>query len=325
MPLEVVTDFNVQTRTFHEKLEDIRQVRRRRRRRRLAIAVAIPLVLLLATGTFVLTQRNVTTSVSLERATAEFRAKRSTAPERPNAATSIAEQAPEPEQTDGPAPASTKAGAVESKDTTFASLPAEGIYAYRASGGEKISVFGASHEYPERIFATVRHLGGCRWEHRNDVIEEHVDRREMCNQTGQLLQLEQSREVEFFGKRDGGSMRCDPPALQHAAQDAPGATSAATCVDEETEDRATARRTFIGLRPITIDGTTIDAVHYRVDSTFTGHATGSSVDTYWVLPQTGMTLRWDRTVATMADATFGARVRYEEEASFVLESLTPRT
>ena len=53
--------------------------------------------------------------------------------------------------------------------------------------------------------------------------------------------------------------------------------------------------------------------------------TGTANEDMWIAPQTGMTLRWVRAVDTLADAAFGARVRYTENASFYLESLTPRT
>jgi hypothetical protein len=312
------------TRSFEATLDDIRVNRRRRARRRLRIAIAIPVVLLLVGTTFVLTQRNVTTTVSLDDVTANFRAEQPGVAKTDTASSSAPTAAAEGEAASD-TPAVAKTAAAESDQGMFASLPHEGVYAYRASGGEKISVFGASHQYPERVYATVRHLGGCRWEHRNDVIEEHVDRRELCNEGGAHLQLGQAREVEFFGKRDGGNMRCDPPALQHATKDAPGATSTAKCVDAKTGDHATVLRTFLGLQSLSIDGRSVEAVHYEVESTFTGHATGTSVDRLWVLPETGMTLRWDRTVDTMANASFGAEVRYQEEASFVLESLQPAT
>lgn len=311
------------TQAFEAKLQNIRESRRRRARRRLLTAIAIPVVLLLIGTIFVLTQRNVTTQISLDEATAKFRAEPRA--EVDEAASTVAEgehMAASDEPVDD---VGREVGAEPAVAEMFASLPAEGVYAYRANGGEEISVFGAHHRYPERIFSTVRHLGGCRWEQRNDVIEEHVDRRELCNEDGQLLQLLQERQVEFFGKRDGGSMRCDPPALQHATPDEPGTSSSAHCVDTKTGDHATAKRAFIGVRPLTIDGASVDAIHYRVDSTFTGHATGKSRDLFWVSPETGMVLRWDRMVDTLADATFGAQVRYEEEASFVLESLIPKT
>ena len=53
-----------------------------------------------------------------------------------------------------------------------------------------------------------------------------------------------------------------------------------------------------------------------------GHG-GSGARWVTLLPQTALVLRWDRTVDTMANAAFGADVHYQEQATFLLESLTP--
>jgi hypothetical protein len=60
-----------------------------------------------------------------------------------------------------------------------------------------------------------------------------------------------------------------------------------------------------------------------MNGTMTGRVRGTSTDELWLTPDTGMTLRWDRTVDTLANA-FGSEIRYKEDASFLLESLKPR-
>jgi hypothetical protein len=61
-----------------------------------------------------------------------------------------------------------------------------------------------------------------------------------------------------------------------------------------------------------------------VDGTFTGRAIGTSLEELWLVPETGMTVRWDRKVDTNADSVFG-KVHYTEDASFELASLVPQT
>ena len=106
------------------------------------------------------------------------------------------------------------------------------MYRYRTSGGESVSVLGAHHDYPPETFAVVRHTGGCGWTIRAEVVREHVDERRMCSDPDRLLQLEQSREVEFFGTRDGGAFVCDPPQVQHRLGEDVGATWTGDCGDD---------------------------------------------------------------------------------------------
>ena len=304
-----------------------RAIRLRRRRRALQAGAAALVVAMLAGTAFVLTQRNVTTAVSLDAAVESFRevpagaakvekttetSKTPTAAARPDAASESAK-----------APA-TKAAA-DPKPATSApfALPAQGVYTYLASGGESVSTFGAKHDYPDETYATVRHLGGCRWEHTNRVIEEHVDTRVLCSDTGVLKQLDQRRDIEFFGQRDGGSMgTCDPEFVLYSAGEKPGAVRTIRCDDGEGTI-STVKRTFVGAEAITIGKDRVDALRIDLDSTMTGQVDGSSTDSLWVSARDGMTLRWERTVDTLATA-YGARVRYKEDATFILKDLEPK-
>jgi hypothetical protein len=203
-------------------------------------------------------------------------------------------------------------------------LPAEGVYAYRTTGGEKLSLFGAHHDYPARTFATIRHLGGCSWEARNDVVDEHTDIRTLCNDDRSFLQLRQERQVEFFGKRDGARMVCEPPLTLYMAGDLTGTRTATDCRDADGNTVHLAS-VFLGFDELRIGAQVVRAIHVRDDGTISGPKMhGTSMDELWLHPRTGVTLRWHRAVDTTANAFGGAKVRYTEEATFLLESLEPR-
>ncbi len=314
---------------FEQTLRKIEHARRKRaKRRRLLIVASIVLVPILAAGTFVLTQRAVTTEVSLNEATKTFRAQRGQRAETSDATSSgLQRQTTAGARVNDIAPTEATDTAPETKVAAPAQagpyeLPAEGVYVYRASGGEQISILGANHKYPERVYATVRHLGGCNWEHRNDVIKEHVDRRQWCSKAGLLTQLMQAREVEFFGQRDGDVAKCSPPMVLHKVGESSGATYEGTCSGEGTTSKV--KRTVVDTKPFVIGGESIDAVHLHIVGTFKGMATGTSIEDVWIDASTGMTLRWDRNVDTNANSAFG-NVHYTEQASFVLASLVPQT
>ena len=315
------------TFAFEQTLRKIEVARRKRsRRRRLRMVLAIVLVPILAAGTFVLTQRGRTTEVSLDEVTKTFRANNpepeAASPVRESEARSVVDgqRASSPRATEDVDPDEEVTNPVDK--TGPYKLPSEGVYSYRAKGREQVSILGAHHDYPERVYATVRHLDGCRWEHRNDVIKEHVDRRVWCSQAGQVTQILQGREVEFFGQRDGSSATCSPPMVIHKVGDRTGTTYEGECSGEATT--ANIRRTIVDDKDFAVGGEPVDAIHIRIESTFTGMANGTSNEEVWLDAATGMTLRWDRVVDTDANSAFG-NVHYSENASFVLESLVPTT
>lgn len=233
----------------------------------------------------------------------------------PSATPTTAPGAATPSPVPMSAPATPKAGAL--------APPQPGVYRYRTAGGESVSLLGASHTYPAETFAVIRQTGGCGWEIRAEVIEEHVDRRTMCSEADHVLQLEQERAITFFGTTDGGTYVCSPPQVQHRVGDAPGATATSICGDG---DGASARmvRTTVRYGRATVGGVTVDTVTVRVDGTMTGRVRGTSMDLYTLVASTGLPIRVERSVDTIADA-FGTSIRYQEQATFDLASLTPQT
>ena len=322
------------------------------RRRPIATTlVAVLILVVLGADLYVLAQRNATTQVDPEEVLAEFRRSagsgptdaptvgrvETTAPAVDEPATTPTSQAARPMGTIEPGVRHLSAPTAPAPPTAVGpshppavsvpvemhGLPAEGMYTYRTTGGERISVADASHDYPGRTYATVRHLGGCRWEHRSEVIEEHVDERVLCTADGAHLQLLQARTVEFFGKQDSGRVTCDPPQLLHTVGDASGTATTARCRDGDDVD-VRLERTTLGRRTATVGGRTVEVVGVRIDGRMTGRVDGRSTDELWLVAATGLTVSWERSVDTLADAAFGARVRYREQATFELESLDPR-
>lgn len=304
-------------------------------------ALTMAIVAVAGTDVWLLTGRGEATEVTLDDALAEFREEVATAPTPVAPAAAVPGTAP----VDPTVPSAADLGAgaptaevpvvtapepTAAPETTaapvaplpYSALPAQGVYTYRTTGGERVSMLNTSRSYPPEIYATVRHTGGCAWEHRMDVLEEHVDITILCSEPGRVSQLSQERRIAFFGIADGAMLPCDPPALRHAADQAAGATASGSCGDGETTSALTA--TYLGAEPIDVGGVVVQAARVRVDGTFTGKQQGTSVDDYWIDPATGLTLRWDRSTETDAVA-FGAQVHYVEEASFALVSLTSQT
>jgi hypothetical protein len=288
---------------------------------------ALAIVALLAGNVFVLTQSDKATPVTLEQAVERFRDESPTAsvaedgsaatPDAAAPASTAPGQTPAPTQAAGRATAAVPAQAATAQP--FAP-PAEGVYAYRTSGRETISMGGASHDYPERTFATARRQGGCRWEVRHELLKEHVERAVLCSEPGQVLDIENSTDIVFFGQKNSSTFRCEPPQLLARAGDQPGASQTTSC--RSAEDQAKVTTTFVGRERLTVGGVTVDAVHIANDGVVSGRATGTSHSDSWLHPDSGLLLKQVRTVSSRANA-FGSTVDYHEDASFELERLDP--
>jgi hypothetical protein len=309
----------------------------RRWLRAAVIAVVLVDVAVLGTDAFLLSQRSTTTRVDLQDALVKFRATASATPSPsvagtagPSAVATAAASAP---TSSAPAATSTAPVAtsssvpaeipVSSAPTATSGPPADGVYAYATAGGESVSVLGAHHDYPAMTYAAVHRTGGCGWTIQSEVIKEHVDRREMCTQAGSVLQLLQSREVTFFGTTEGGAYTCTPPQVQTTPLDGPGSRFLGDCGDGHGST-AHLVRTTLGRGTVLVGGVAVEVVQIRVDGTLTGKVRGTSSDLLTLVAATGLPVHWVRSIDTLADA-FGTTVRYQEQARFDLQSLTPQT
>jgi hypothetical protein len=197
------------------------------------------------------------------------------------------------------------------------------VYAYATEGGESISLLASRHSYPEVTYGAVRHLGGCRWEVTSEVIKEHRDRRELCNEPGRILQPSQQRSVEFLNTREGLPYVCSPSLVLYEVGQAAGSQASASCNDGDGSTAALVA-TFLGTGQETVGGQVVDVVRIRLIGTISGAARGTSSDEFTLVASTGLPVRVVRSVDTVTNA-LGNDVRYSESATFVLQSLTPAT
>lgn len=201
--------------------------------------------------------------------------------------------------------------------------PAPGIYTYDTSGSERISIAGASHTYPEESHMVLRTSSGCGWTTEHHVIEEHVDRREYCSSPSQITTIRFETEVEFFGQKDGLLYVCDPPAVTFDGRPA-GTTGQGRCTTDDGESNVDYTGVFVGYEVLDVGGRAVETVHLEIEFTMTGAARGDATLSLWLEPDTGLTVHLERTTDTRTASVWGD-VRYQEEATFHLQSMTPRT
>jgi hypothetical protein len=302
------------------------------------VACAVLAVVLLATALFVLAQRHVTTPVTKDEALRRFRATRAhedaaqqaigfASPSAPpsTAVTARARASAPARQASSPpvSPGAASPGPQPVSGPGPYTPPAEGVYTYRATGGDSISIAGASHTYPSEVYDTVTHTGGCLWKSEFDIAEENKSTRTLCSEPGRLSLLEDRREVTYFGQAETEDPHCHPPFVFHDVTEVPGSTMSGVCDSSDTHINV--QSTYLGHEAVIVGGTPVDAVRLKFHGTLTGRARGTADEQLLVLPQTGLVLRWERTADADGNAFFGANIHYHEKATFLLESLTPST
>jgi hypothetical protein len=276
-----------------------------------------------AANVFVLTQHTKATPVDLAAALDDFRAS-PVAPAPVESSPSVsARRATGPMhrrqgsaglQAEGPRPPTSAA-----VPAPLPLRPDSGVYAYTTSGGERISFGGGRHDYPDRTFAAVRRRAGCRWELEHSILEEHVDHLFYCGRPESLSLLAFRSNIAFFGQTNEATYVCDPPEALVSREK--GARSY-RCSSEDGEVRGTV--TDLERDRLRVGGRRVEAVHVQSQSTLSGRARGTSRAEVWLHPESGLLLKLVREVHSTA-AAFGTTVTYDENASFVLESLSPRT
>jgi len=300
------------------------------------IALALAAVVVLGADLFIITQRKVTTPVTRTEALRRFRSGEAEAPTGDGGAASTTSSsttirvlgspsanAPRSANKAAASPASANTASVATSPIGPYVLPREGVYAYRTTGGETISLAGASHSYPAETYGTVRSRGGCQWQTEFDVIKEHVEKHVVCSERGRLLDVETVRSITFFGRTETEDARCDPPLVDHTTDEPAGTTLRGVC--RSSDSTINVALTFVGREPMRTGDQDVQAIHLDIHADLSGRAKGTDDDHMWLDPQTGLVLRWIRSSDADADAAFGATIHYRERATFVLESLTPST
>lgn len=197
----------------------------------------------------------------------------------------------------------------------------QGVYVYATTGSESISALGGTtHRYPPRSTITVTRAP-CGMELRWDVLRARSTSWTVCatGERAQRLDGWVERHV-FFGQTDNTVWECnDSPWLVDPS--AVGTRTSHICSGGDTTMAGTLD--VLGIEPVRVGGTLLEAVHLRLQAEEDGVARGPLVEERWLEPETGLPLRLRYRVRTANDSPIGD-VTFEERYELRLTSLEPR-
>jgi hypothetical protein len=202
---------------------------------------------------------------------------------------------------------------------TSARIPPPGVYPYRTSGGEQLSVGGISRSFPSHseMIVTDARCATMKWE----PLEQHTEGLVVCPAAGGALTITSALSYEqIAGTQTTSVIRC--PAATYLVPPDPtvGARWRTTC--HSPGQNVVFSGEVVGASSVDVGGHGIPALHTRLSLTFSGAETGTNPNDYWI-SQDGVILQQKETVSVSQSAGPLGSVHYTEQMAISLTSATP--
>jgi hypothetical protein len=198
-------------------------------------------------------------------------------------------------------------------------LPAPGVYNYRTSGYERLSVGGISRSFPSssEMVVTDTACATVRWV----PFQQHMEGLVECSgRNGAVGMVSALSDEEIAGVRTTEVIHCPAGAYFVPPRPALGQRWSATC-HAGSQAVAFGGR-VLGWSTVAVRGRHEPALHTRLTLSFRGEESGSNPTDYWVSPTTGLILKEQETVDLSQRAGPLGSVVYREQMAIVLTSLS---
>jgi len=196
-----------------------------------------------------------------------------------------------------------------------AGLPVPGVYRYRTTGGERISLFDYRRDYSHvTVRIITRH--GCGVREQQWFLVQHLEYYDRC---GAALPS-YGTDIAYWWTHGTQAFKCGPGSFD-GADLAPGGTSQWQCRDEDT--RAAQKVEYLNDEPVDVAGRQMMARHTRWTTEFSGATDGGAVVDDWFAPADGLVLREERHIGLRVGSPFVGRLTYADNSTYQLLSTTP--
>jgi hypothetical protein len=201
-----------------------------------------------------------------------------------------------------------------------ARLPPSGVYRYRTSGGEQLSIGGISRSFPATS-AMIITEDGCatmKWE----PLMQHVEGLVECPEPNGSLAVKAALSYEeIAGTTTSSVIQCPAAAYFVPAHWFAGEQWNATCHSDG--EKVVVAGEVVGDSWVDVGRDREPAVHLRLTLTFSGSEVGTNPNNYWVSLNDGLILRQRETVDITEKAGPFGSVRYTEQMAITLASIVP--
>ncbi|MGD0380483.1 MAG: hypothetical protein ABSC30_10915 [Acidimicrobiales bacterium] len=210
--------------------------------------------------------------------------------------------------------------------------PHDGVYSYRGSGHEHISLPPKSQVEGPGIPGTVKYQSDGCWVWRLDYSDSHWQNATFCARAGNLVEVARAGWYRWnlvtLSIADTGTYNCSPeiaiPAVLHVGQRFPFSCTGTSSPIKTGVVTMRGTNRYVGPQTLRIGGTDVPTLHFREVSTFTGGQWGTNVSDIWFSTVNGLPVKGTWTTK-VSSPTFLGTSTLTGGASFTLKSLTPRS
>lgn len=210
------------------------------------------------------------------------------------------------------------------------SRPAPGVYLYKGSGTDHLSLPPLSQRQGPTMPGSVARQGDDCWVLRVDYSTHHWQSWDFCIEGGSLVstggQFWQLWPVGPVDMTNLTSLTCTPPRVILAAGAAPGRTWPVDCRGTSSavkgEMRSTGQYRFVDVVPMTVGSRSVKADHFVETRTDSGSQVGTERYETWLQEGSGLPLRIRQDIRVSTHTPFGSST-YTQTGELTLAGLQP--
>ncbi len=207
------------------------------------------------------------------------------------------------------------AGPAATSAETVPGLPAPGVYRYRTTGGEWVSLFDTERNYSGETMRIVTRRG-CGVREEQFFVIQHIEYYDRC---GDKL-VTYGTDIAYWWTHGTQDFTCDGGTFDMAGGK-PGDRVEWECSDEDTRARQITE--YVGDETVEIEGVARPARHVRWTTLFSGATVGGAAVEDWFDSVTGLVLREKRDIGLDVGSQFVGRLTYTDVSEYTLISMTP--
>ncbi len=209
--------------------------------------------------------------------------------------------------------------------------PEPGVYTYRGSGTETLSILGVEQDWGPRVPATVSKTSPRCWRLGIEYSTNHRQEFDYCARGSTLVEMGGRTAQRFdFGVTkvdDLTEFSCTPPGVAIRVEAVPGDRWKQTCTGGSKQQGTTVTSSgfnrYLGIRRMKVGGQEIEAFAYRVDRRLSGDQSGTERNELWFAVGSGLPVRYVRNAHVDSPSPIGS-VTYAEQGTLTLATLHPR-